>query len=326
MSANKLMSQDRIATLFERAAEGNRPMGDSLTGGGRARWLRTIDFTRPSKFTPDQENRLRRAHETFCPHGHHEAGRRAPHRDGHRHRRRRPAHLERRARPRGAYRDVGHARDRPDRDEAAHDDRRAPAALQHRAPPRLAVGGRARAPRAHRHRPQARPPRLRRVRRVAVGDVGAARRGDDRAHVARRALRDRADGRRQRADARPPDGGAHARHDRADVPAAPARVGAARVRRLLQARRRGPSDRPRRLRRRARRPRRGRHHRPRGGGRAPHAGPRGPRAQAWRRGRPRHPGRRADGPARRRRPAAPRPPRPPRAARAVQIVDSTGAS
>jgi flagellar motor switch protein FliM len=65
MSANKLMSQDRIATLFERAAEGNRPMGDSLTGGGRARWLRTIDFTRPSKFTPDQENRLRRAHETF---------------------------------------------------------------------------------------------------------------------------------------------------------------------------------------------------------------------------------------------------------------------
>ena len=65
MSANKLMSQDRIATLFERAAEGNRPSGDSLIGGGRARWLRTIDFTRPSKFTPDQENRLRRAHETF---------------------------------------------------------------------------------------------------------------------------------------------------------------------------------------------------------------------------------------------------------------------
>jgi flagellar motor switch protein FliM len=65
MSANKLMSQDRIATLFERAAEGNRQSGDSLTGGGRARWLRTIDFTRPSKFTPDQENRLRRAHETF---------------------------------------------------------------------------------------------------------------------------------------------------------------------------------------------------------------------------------------------------------------------
>ena len=66
MSSGKLMSQDRIATLFERAAEGNRPMGDSLTGGGRARWLRTIDFTRPPKFTPDQENRLRRAHEAFC--------------------------------------------------------------------------------------------------------------------------------------------------------------------------------------------------------------------------------------------------------------------
>lgn len=65
MSSNRQMSQDRIAMLFERAAEGNRPMGDSLTGGGRSRWLRTIDFTRPSKFSPDQENRLRRAHEAF---------------------------------------------------------------------------------------------------------------------------------------------------------------------------------------------------------------------------------------------------------------------
>jgi flagellar motor switch protein FliM len=64
MSANKLMSDDRIAMLFERAAEGKSPEG-GLTGGGRARWLRTIDFSRPSKFTPDQENRLRRAHEAF---------------------------------------------------------------------------------------------------------------------------------------------------------------------------------------------------------------------------------------------------------------------
>jgi flagellar motor switch protein FliM len=64
MSANKLMSDDRIAMLFERAAEGKSPEG-GLTGGGRARWLRTIDFSRPTKFTPDQENRLRRAHEAF---------------------------------------------------------------------------------------------------------------------------------------------------------------------------------------------------------------------------------------------------------------------
>jgi len=63
--SRKLLSDNRIASLFERAAEGDRPM-DILNSGGRARWLRTIDFTRPTKFTPDQESRLRRAHETFC--------------------------------------------------------------------------------------------------------------------------------------------------------------------------------------------------------------------------------------------------------------------
>src|SRR5215213_9613472 len=59
------MSEGRIASLFERAAAGDRPM-DIVDSGGRARWLRTIDFTRPTKFTPDQESRLRRAHESFC--------------------------------------------------------------------------------------------------------------------------------------------------------------------------------------------------------------------------------------------------------------------
>jgi flagellar motor switch protein FliM len=63
--SHKLLSEDRIASLFERAADGNRPL-DVSAGTGRARWLRTIDFTRPTKFTPDQENRLRRAHEVFC--------------------------------------------------------------------------------------------------------------------------------------------------------------------------------------------------------------------------------------------------------------------
>jgi flagellar motor switch protein FliM len=62
---HKLLSEDRIASLFERAADGHRPV-DVSVGNGRARWLRTIDFTRPTKFTPDQENRLRRAHELFC--------------------------------------------------------------------------------------------------------------------------------------------------------------------------------------------------------------------------------------------------------------------
>jgi flagellar motor switch protein FliM len=65
VSSKKLMSEGRIASLFERAAAGDRPM-DIVDSGGRARWLRTIDFTRPTKFTPDQESRLRRAHESFC--------------------------------------------------------------------------------------------------------------------------------------------------------------------------------------------------------------------------------------------------------------------
>jgi len=61
--SQKLLSAERIAALFDAAAEGKRPVDGA---GGRARWLRTIDFTRPTKFTPDQENRLRRAHENFC--------------------------------------------------------------------------------------------------------------------------------------------------------------------------------------------------------------------------------------------------------------------
>ena len=32
----------------------------------RARRIREVDFTRPTKFTPDQQRRLERAHETFC--------------------------------------------------------------------------------------------------------------------------------------------------------------------------------------------------------------------------------------------------------------------
>ena len=61
--SQKLLGADRIAALFDAAAEGKRPLEGV---GGRARWLRTIDFARPTKFTPDQEKRLRRAHEGFC--------------------------------------------------------------------------------------------------------------------------------------------------------------------------------------------------------------------------------------------------------------------
>ncbi|MDQ3739860.1 MAG: FliM/FliN family flagellar motor switch protein [Actinomycetota bacterium] len=45
-------------------------MSDTLDAeaapGQRARWLRTVDFSRPTKFTTDQERRLTRAVEAYC--------------------------------------------------------------------------------------------------------------------------------------------------------------------------------------------------------------------------------------------------------------------
>ena len=54
------LDSKQIEALFERASEGKLPV-ESDTGGRRARWLRTVDFTRPTKFSTDQERRIRRA-------------------------------------------------------------------------------------------------------------------------------------------------------------------------------------------------------------------------------------------------------------------------
>ena len=57
---------DRIAALMAAAGEARRP-GDAESGTGRRpRWLRTVDFSRPTKFTTDQERRLTRAIEAYC--------------------------------------------------------------------------------------------------------------------------------------------------------------------------------------------------------------------------------------------------------------------
>lgn len=67
MSVPGALDPSQIEALFARAQEGALPMETSAPEGGRrARWLRTVDFTRPSKFTTDQERRLRRALDTFC--------------------------------------------------------------------------------------------------------------------------------------------------------------------------------------------------------------------------------------------------------------------
>ncbi|HYF27517.1 MAG TPA: FliM/FliN family flagellar motor switch protein [Baekduia sp.] len=66
------LSADQISKLFDRASEGNLPVEADVVGGAagpagrRNRWLRTVDFTRPSKFSTDQERRLRRALDAFC--------------------------------------------------------------------------------------------------------------------------------------------------------------------------------------------------------------------------------------------------------------------
>ena len=62
---SETLDADRIAALFEAAGHDPRAQpGDAA--GRRPRWLRTVDFSRPTKFTTDQERRLTRAIEAFC--------------------------------------------------------------------------------------------------------------------------------------------------------------------------------------------------------------------------------------------------------------------
>ena len=63
MSGN-VMSADAIAALVEAAKEGQLP--EEGAAPVRKRRVQAVDFTRPTKFTSDQERRVRRAMETFC--------------------------------------------------------------------------------------------------------------------------------------------------------------------------------------------------------------------------------------------------------------------
>jgi flagellar motor switch protein FliM len=73
-SMSDLLDEDQIARLFDQAAKGKLPedliiAGPPSRNGGpqkRARGLRTIDFQHPTKFTADQERRIKRALEQFC--------------------------------------------------------------------------------------------------------------------------------------------------------------------------------------------------------------------------------------------------------------------
>jgi flagellar motor switch protein FliM len=64
-AAGQTMSPDAIAALVEAAKEGRLPE-EPRNEPRRQRRMRTVDFTRPTKFTADQERRIKRALDTFC--------------------------------------------------------------------------------------------------------------------------------------------------------------------------------------------------------------------------------------------------------------------
>ena len=64
MSAGNVMSQEAIAALVDAAKEGRLPAAPEAPV--RRRRVHAVDFSRPTKFTADQERRIKRAMETFC--------------------------------------------------------------------------------------------------------------------------------------------------------------------------------------------------------------------------------------------------------------------
>jgi flagellar motor switch protein FliM len=64
-TARQVLSPDAIAALVDAAKDGRLPE-DSGADRARHRRMRTVDFTRPTKFTSDQERRIKRSLETFC--------------------------------------------------------------------------------------------------------------------------------------------------------------------------------------------------------------------------------------------------------------------
>jgi flagellar motor switch protein FliM len=60
----QVLSEDAIAALVDAAREGRLP--EEAPAPVRRRRMRAVDFTRPTKFTSDQERRIGRAMEAFC--------------------------------------------------------------------------------------------------------------------------------------------------------------------------------------------------------------------------------------------------------------------
>jgi flagellar motor switch protein FliM len=64
MSEN--LSPDQIAALVEAAKQGQLPETDGDAAPRRAPRMRTVDFSRPTKFNADHQRRITRAIEAFC--------------------------------------------------------------------------------------------------------------------------------------------------------------------------------------------------------------------------------------------------------------------
>ncbi len=62
---NDILNPDQIAALFEAAKSGNVPEASSSSNRRQQR-MRSVDFSRPTKFTADHQRRITRATDGFC--------------------------------------------------------------------------------------------------------------------------------------------------------------------------------------------------------------------------------------------------------------------
>jgi flagellar motor switch protein FliM len=63
---SEMLDREKVAALVEAAKQGQLPDQGPTPGQRRGQRLRTVDFSRPTKFTSDHQRRISRAIDTFC--------------------------------------------------------------------------------------------------------------------------------------------------------------------------------------------------------------------------------------------------------------------
>ena len=63
---SEILDRDKVAAAVEAAKQGQLPDQGPTTSQRRGQRLRTVDFSRPTKFTSDHQRRISRAIDTFC--------------------------------------------------------------------------------------------------------------------------------------------------------------------------------------------------------------------------------------------------------------------